>query len=136
MQRSRLYHLILLASAVAVLAIGSLIRSRMLRTNPRTSGEAGSSESTVLREIQQLRRAFTRNEAATLREATRTITMMEMPWLVLQVRDEFPGYSEIVFTIVLASVLVNEVIGPVLTKLAIKRAGEAHERPVPAFSQL
>ncbi|MBX7222807.1 MAG: cation:proton antiporter [Blastocatellia bacterium] len=44
--------------------------------------------------------------------------------LALQMRSILPAYAETIATVVLGSVLINEVAGPVITKLAIGKAGE------------
>ena len=56
--------------------------------------------------------------------------------LVLQIRTIFPEYAELISTIILASVLINEIIGPICTKYAITRAGEKGEVRVHAFEEL
>lgn len=56
--------------------------------------------------------------------------------LALQARSILPTYAEVISTIILASVLINEVIGPILTKYAIGRAGEAREEHLAAFQEL
>ncbi|MBO0798325.1 MAG: cation:proton antiporter, partial [Blastocatellia bacterium] len=45
--------------------------------------------------------------------------------LALQVRSIFPKYEGVIATVILGSVLINEVLGPMLTKFALARAGEA-----------
>lgn len=45
--------------------------------------------------------------------------------LTIQVRDQFPQYAAVVTGVVLASVIVFEVLGPLATRLALVRAGEA-----------
>ncbi len=46
--------------------------------------------------------------------------------LALQLKTIFPELAETISAIILGSVLINEVAGPMLTKLAIGRAGERH----------
>jgi Kef-type K+ transport system membrane component KefB len=53
--------------------------------------------------------------------------------LALEVRSAFPQYSEIISAVILGSVLINEILGPVLTKFAISRAGEVREQHAGAF---
>jgi Kef-type K+ transport system membrane component KefB len=53
--------------------------------------------------------------------------------LALQSQTTFPMYAEIIATVILGSVLVNEIVGPVLTKIAISRAGEVREEHPGAF---
>ena len=51
--------------------------------------------------------------------------------LTIQIRSAFPQYAATVTGIVLAAVVIFEVIGPLLTRRAIIRAGEAHTMPEP-----
>jgi hypothetical protein len=53
--------------------------------------------------------------------------------LALQIRSTFPQHAEVISAVILGSVLINEVVGPVLTKLAIHRAGETREEHPKAF---
>jgi Kef-type K+ transport system membrane component KefB len=53
--------------------------------------------------------------------------------LALQIRTAFPEYAEIISAVILGSVLINEVVGPVMTKFAISQAGEAREERRGAF---
>jgi len=53
--------------------------------------------------------------------------------LALQTQSAFPEYAEVIAAVILGSVLINEVVGPVLTKLAIARAGEVREEHPGAF---
>jgi Kef-type K+ transport system membrane component KefB len=53
--------------------------------------------------------------------------------LALQVRSAFPEYAEVISAVILGSVLINEVVGPVMTKFAIGRAGEARVQHPRAF---
>jgi len=58
--------------------------------------------------------------------------------LSMIVARELPAYSEAIITVILFSVLVYEIMGPILAKIAIQRAGEengalrAHEKKIPA----
>jgi hypothetical protein len=45
----------------------------------------------------------------------------------------FPAYAELISAVILGSVLINEVIGPVMTKFAISRAGEERRERAGAF---
>lgn len=56
--------------------------------------------------------------------------------LALQLRNIFPNLAETIAAIILGSVLINEVAGPLLTKLAIARAGETRVEHVAAFEEL
>jgi hypothetical protein len=57
--------------------------------------------------------------------------------LAIQVRTAFPEYAEIISAVILGSVLINEVLGPVMTKFAIARAGEVREQhPQSAFEAI
>lgn len=49
--------------------------------------------------------------------------------LALQLKSIFPEVADTISAIILGSVLINEVAGPMLTKLAIGRAGERHVEP-------
>lgn len=49
--------------------------------------------------------------------------------LALQLRSIFPQYADLISAIILGSVLINEVVGPVITRIAIGRAGEMREEP-------
>jgi Kef-type K+ transport system membrane component KefB len=51
--------------------------------------------------------------------------------LTIQIRSAFPDYAATVTGIVLASVLIFEAIGPVLTRRALMLAGEATRIPSP-----
>jgi Kef-type K+ transport system membrane component KefB len=53
--------------------------------------------------------------------------------LALQIRSTFPAYADVIAAVILGSVLINEVIGPVMTKFAISRSGEAREQHAGAF---
>jgi Kef-type K+ transport system membrane component KefB len=53
--------------------------------------------------------------------------------LALQIRVTFPQYAEFISAVILGSVLINEVLGPVMTKIAISRAGETREEHAGAF---
>ncbi len=53
--------------------------------------------------------------------------------LTIQLREEFPLYAERITGIVLAAVIVFEVVGPLLTRLALVRSGEATTRPGLSF---
>ena len=53
--------------------------------------------------------------------------------LTLTIDRRFPDYAEVINTVVLSSVVINEMIGPVSAKLAILRSGEARPHdPEPA----
>ena len=53
--------------------------------------------------------------------------------LVLVINQRFPEYAEIVSTVVLSSVVVYEMFGPISTRYAITRSGEARpDQPEPA----
>jgi hypothetical protein len=56
--------------------------------------------------------------------------------LTLQIRSLFSNLVDVVSTVILGSVLINEVIGPVLTKFAISRAGEVREEHPGAFETI
>lgn len=49
--------------------------------------------------------------------------------LTIQVREQFPQYAERITGIVLAAVIVFEIAGPLLTRLALVRTGEAMTKP-------
>jgi Kef-type K+ transport system membrane component KefB len=51
--------------------------------------------------------------------------------LTIQVRTAFPAYSATVTGIVLAAVVIFEVVGPLLTRRALIRTGEAKTIPAP-----
>jgi len=53
--------------------------------------------------------------------------------LALQVRSTFPAYADVIAAVILGSVLINEVIGPVMTKFAISRSGEGRDEQAGAF---
>ena len=48
--------------------------------------------------------------------------------IALAVDHRFPLYAEVVTTVILASVVVYEMFGPISTKFAIVRSGEARPR--------
>jgi Kef-type K+ transport system membrane component KefB len=50
--------------------------------------------------------------------------------LTLAVSERFPDLAPIVNTVVLASVVVFEIIGPLGARLVLARSGEVHEQPV------
>jgi hypothetical protein len=53
--------------------------------------------------------------------------------LTLTISRRFPEYETIVTTVVLSSVVIYEMFGPVATKFAIQRAGESNPSdPEPA----
>jgi hypothetical protein len=51
--------------------------------------------------------------------------------LMIQVRGTFPRYAPAVTAIVLAAVLLFEIVGPLLTRRALLRTGEAKTHPAP-----
>ena len=53
--------------------------------------------------------------------------------LALQTRTILPEYGDAISAVILGSVLINEVLGPVLTKLAISKSGEARVERAGAF---
>jgi Kef-type K+ transport system membrane component KefB len=53
--------------------------------------------------------------------------------LALQSQMTFPLYAEVIAAVILGSVLINEVVGPVMTRLAIAKAGEVREEHHGAF---
>ena len=52
--------------------------------------------------------------------------------LALLAKNMFPALGDILFNVVLASVIINELVAPPLTKYAIFKAGEAEEAVEPA----
>jgi Kef-type K+ transport system membrane component KefB len=56
--------------------------------------------------------------------------------LALRVQSLFPAYSEVITAVILGSVLINEVLGPMLTKYAVTKAGETRAEHVGAFEVL
>ncbi|OFW18143.1 MAG: hypothetical protein A3H27_12580 [Acidobacteria bacterium RIFCSPLOWO2_02_FULL_59_13] len=56
--------------------------------------------------------------------------------LVLTIQRRFPEYSPIVSTVVLSSIIIFEMIGPISTRFAILRSGEGHARQPMVFSSL
>jgi Kef-type K+ transport system membrane component KefB len=56
--------------------------------------------------------------------------------LALQVRSIFPKYAEVIATVILGSVLINEVLGPMLTKFALSKAGETRVEQIGAFEEI
>ena len=56
--------------------------------------------------------------------------------LAIQVRSIFPQYAEVVSTIILGSVLINEIFGPIFTKYSISKAGETRTEQVGAFEEI
>jgi Kef-type K+ transport system membrane component KefB len=56
--------------------------------------------------------------------------------LALQIRSSFPEYAEVISAVILGSVLINGVAGPVMTKFAIARAGEVREQHEGAFEAI
>ncbi len=56
--------------------------------------------------------------------------------LALQVRSILPDYNEAITAIILGSVMINEVAGPIATKYAIARAGEARVEHVGEFEEI
>jgi Kef-type K+ transport system membrane component KefB len=56
--------------------------------------------------------------------------------LALQLRSIFPQYAEVISAIILGSVLINEVVGPVITRIAIGRAGEMREEHPASFEAI
>ncbi len=51
--------------------------------------------------------------------------------LAKEVAGEFPGFGDSFATMIIAVVVLNEIVGPILFKFAINRVGEAHPRGVP-----
>jgi hypothetical protein len=47
-----------------------------------------------------------------------------------------PVYAEVIETVILGSVLLNEVVGPVLTKLAVVRSGETRAEVPRGFEEV
>jgi Kef-type K+ transport system membrane component KefB len=56
--------------------------------------------------------------------------------LALQSQTVFPQYAEVIAAVILGSVLVNEVAGPVLTRIALAKAGEIREEHPGAFQAI
>jgi NhaP-type Na+/H+ or K+/H+ antiporter len=56
--------------------------------------------------------------------------------LALQIRESFAEYAEVISAVVLGSVLINEVAGPLLTRFAIVRAGEVRKERQGAFESV
>ncbi len=56
--------------------------------------------------------------------------------LALQVRSIFPKYADVIATVILGSVLINEVLGPLLTKFALSKAGETRTEHIGAFEEI
>lgn len=48
--------------------------------------------------------------------------------LATVVSNEFPGWGDAFYTMVLSVIVVNEMVGPMLFKFAIRRMGESHEK--------
>jgi hypothetical protein len=55
--------------------------------------------------------------------------------LALQIRATFPEYADVISAVILGSVLINEVLGPVMTKYAISRSASL-ERSIAARFRL
>ncbi len=53
--------------------------------------------------------------------------------LTLSVSRRFPEFSTVITAVILSSIIVFEMIGPLATKLAISRAGETHQEEKPQF---
>jgi Kef-type K+ transport system membrane component KefB len=56
--------------------------------------------------------------------------------LALETQTTFPQYAEVIAAVILGSVLINEVLGPVMTRFAITRAGESQEEHSAAFQSV
>jgi Kef-type K+ transport system membrane component KefB len=56
--------------------------------------------------------------------------------LALQVRTAFPEYAEVIATVILGSVLINEILGPMLTKFALSKAAETRVEHIGAFEEI
>jgi Kef-type K+ transport system membrane component KefB len=56
--------------------------------------------------------------------------------LALQSQATFPQYAEVIAAVILGSVLINEVVGPVMTRFAIARAGEIRQKHHDAFQSV
>ncbi|HEX4999936.1 MAG TPA: hypothetical protein VFY29_17075 [Terriglobia bacterium] len=56
--------------------------------------------------------------------------------LALQSQKTFPQDAEVIAVVILGSVLINEVVGPVMTRFAITRAGESREERSGAFQSV
>jgi Kef-type K+ transport system membrane component KefB len=56
--------------------------------------------------------------------------------LALQVRTSFPEYADTIAAVILGSVLINEVIGPVMTRFAVNQAGETRTEHAGAFEAI
>ena len=56
--------------------------------------------------------------------------------LALQVRSIFPKYADVIAPVILGSVVINEVLGPLLTKLALSKAGETRVEHIGAFEEI
>jgi Kef-type K+ transport system membrane component KefB len=56
--------------------------------------------------------------------------------LALQVRSIFPKYAEVIATVILGSVLINEILGPMLTKFALSKVGETRVEHIGAFEEI
>ena len=51
--------------------------------------------------------------------------------LTIQIRSAFPEYAATVTGIVLAAVVIFEIVGPLLTRRALLKTGEAQTMPEP-----
>ncbi len=56
--------------------------------------------------------------------------------LALQVRSTFPEHAEVISAVILGSVLINGVLGPLLTKFALSKAGETRVEHIGAFEEV
>jgi len=56
--------------------------------------------------------------------------------LALQMKDILPNQASTISTIILGSVMVNEVVGPIITKYAMMKAGETQVEHKAAFEEL
>ena len=56
--------------------------------------------------------------------------------LALQVRSILPDYADTIMVIILGSVMINEVGGPIATKYAVEKAGEARLEHAGAFEEI
>jgi len=48
--------------------------------------------------------------------------------LATVIAQEFPGWGQAFYTMVLSVIVLNEIVGPMLFKFAIRRMGESHEK--------
>ncbi|MEW6364743.1 MAG: PDZ domain-containing protein [Acidobacteriota bacterium] len=82
MTRSRVYHLIVLASSILVLLLGGVYRGHLNRQAAAKGEEVRRLDAVLMSEVQQLKAAFQKTREETVQSAARAMSTAPLPWMV------------------------------------------------------